>query len=117
MIIRGGENIYPREIEDLLFSHPAVAEVAVVGIPDRKYGEVLAAFIRPTPGQQPREEELIAFCRTYLAPFKTPKYWVFVDALPLTPSGKIQKFVLRERFVRDNLPALEDEPPAQSAGS
>lgn len=117
MIIRGGENIYPREIEDLLFSHPAVSEVAVLGIPDKKYGEVLAAFIRPIPGQHPREDELIAFCRYHLAPFKTPKYWVFVEALPLTPSGKIQKFVLREQFIRDNLPNQEDEPQEKSAGS
>jgi len=104
MIIRGGENIYPREIEDLLFSHPAIAEVAVVGVPDHKYGEVLAAFIRPAAGQAPTEEELFTFCRQHLAPFKTPRYWIFVDALPLTPSGKIQKFVLRDRFVREDLP-------------
>ena len=106
MIIRGGENIYPREIEDLLFSHPAIAEVAVVGVPDNKYGEVVAAFIRPAVGQAPTEEELFTFCRQHLAPYKTPRYWVFVDAHPLTPSGKIQKLVLRDRFVREDLPRL-----------
>ena len=99
MIIRGGENIYPREIEDALFAHPAVAEVVVVGIPDDTWGEVVAAFVRPVPGQPvPASEELRAWCRERLAPYKTPVHWVFVDAFPTTPSGKIQKFKLRERF-------------------
>jgi fatty-acyl-CoA synthase len=101
MIIRGGENIYPREIEDVLFSHPGVAEVAVVGIPDAKWGEVIGAFVRPTPGHTPSKEELVTYCRQRLAPFKTPQHWMFVEAFPLTPSGKIQKFVLRDRFVRE----------------
>jgi fatty-acyl-CoA synthase len=100
MIIRGGENIYPREIEDVLFSHPAVAEVVVVGVPDARWGEVVAAYVRPVPGQPaPAPEELRAHCRERLAPYKTPLHWVFVDAFPLTPSGKIQKFRLRESFV------------------
>ena len=100
MIIRGGENIYPREIEDALFSHPGVAEAAVVGIPDSTWGEVVAAFVRPagdTP--TPSEQELRDHCRERLAPYKTPQHWVFVDAFPLTASGKIQKFKLRESFV------------------
>lgn len=101
MIIRGGENIYPREIEDVLFSHPGVSEVAVVGIPDAKWGEVLGAFVRPTPGQTPDKEELVSYCRQHLAPFKIPLHWVFIEEFPLTPSGKIQKFVLREKFVRE----------------
>jgi fatty-acyl-CoA synthase len=99
MIIRGGENIYPREIEQLLFSHPKVADVAVVGVPDPTWGEQVAAFIRPVLGQQPTSEELFAFCRQHLSPHKTPRYWEFVEAFPLTPSGKVQKFVLRDRFV------------------
>jgi fatty-acyl-CoA synthase len=99
MIIRGGENIYPREIEQLLFSHPAVGDVAVVGVPDAKWGEQVAAFVRPAPGQTPTAEELFAFCREHLAPHKTPRHWEFVEQLPLTPSGKVQKFVLREQFV------------------
>jgi fatty-acyl-CoA synthase len=99
MIIRGGENIYPREIEQLLFSHPSVGNVAIVGVPDRKWGEQVAAFVRPAPGQTPTADELFAFCREHLAAHKTPRYWEFVDQLPLTPSGKIQKFVLREQFV------------------
>jgi len=102
MIIRGGENIYPREIEDVLFDHPGVAEAVVLGVPDQKWGEVVAAFIRPVPGQpKPDPEELRAYCRERLAPYKTPQHWVFVDAFPMTPSGKIQKFKLREGFTLD----------------
>jgi acyl-CoA synthetase (AMP-forming)/AMP-acid ligase II len=99
MIIRGGENIYPREIEDVLFAHPAVAEVAVVGVPDETWGEVVAAYIRLAPGQSgPSSDELRAYCRERLAPYKTPLHWVFVGEFPLTPSGKIQKFKLRQDF-------------------
>jgi fatty-acyl-CoA synthase len=97
MIIRGGENIYPREIEDVLFAHPAIAEAAVLGLPDPQWGEVVAAVIRLAPGQAaPDPDELRAFCREHLAPYKTPVRWEFVDAFPMTPSGKIQKFKLRE---------------------
>ncbi len=96
MIIRGGENIYPKEIEDVLFAHPAVAEVAVVGGPDETWGEVVAAFIRLAPGSDAvSADELRGWCRERLAPYKTPVRWEFVDAFPLTPSGKIQKYVLR----------------------
>jgi fatty-acyl-CoA synthase len=102
MIIRGGENIYPREIEELLFAHPAVADAAVVGIPDEKWGEVVAAFIRPKTGAQVTVAELFAHCRAHLAPFKTPHHWRFVDTFPQTPSGKVQKFVLREHFLRES---------------
>jgi fatty-acyl-CoA synthase len=99
MIIRGGENIYPREIEDVLFAHPAVGEAAVVGIPDEKWGEVVAAYIRVAPGQNaPSPDELRAYCRERLAPYKTPLHWVFVEEFPLTPSGKIQKFRLRDEL-------------------
>jgi fatty-acyl-CoA synthase len=101
MIISGGENIYPREIEEVLFSHPGVAEVAVVGIPDAKWGEVVGAFVRPAAGHTPTIEELVAYCCQYLAPFKTPQRWVFVESFPLTPSGKIQKFVLRKQLMRE----------------
>ena len=95
MIIRGGENIYPREIEDLLFAHPEVAEVAVVGIPDERWGETVAAFVRLTAGGEP-DADLRLYCREHLAAYKTPVHWIFLDAFPLTPSGKIQKFRLRE---------------------
>jgi len=101
MIIRGGENVYPREIEDVLFGHPAVAEVAVVGIPDEKFGEQIAAFVRPATGTSPTEQELFSYVREHLAPFKTPRVWRFVDAFPLTASGKIQKYVLRDRLLAE----------------
>jgi fatty-acyl-CoA synthase len=96
MIIRGGENIYPREIEEVLFGHPTVANVAVVGIPDATWGEQVAAFIQPAPGVTPDEDELSDFVRLCLAPHKTPRIWRFVDAFPMTASGKIQKYVLRD---------------------
>ena len=105
MVIRGGENLYPREIEELLYTHPAVAEVAVLGVPDEKWGEELAAVVRRVPGSEAvTEQELRAFVRERLAPQKAPKLWAFLDELPLTPSGKIQKFVLRDRFVKGELP-------------
>jgi acyl-CoA synthetase (AMP-forming)/AMP-acid ligase II len=105
MIIRGGENIYAREIEQILFAHPSVADVAVVGVPDAKWGEQVAAFVRPVPGQVPDPDELFAYCRQHLAPHKTPRYWTVLDEFPLTPSGKVQKFLLRERFLAQ-APAL-----------
>ena len=98
MIIRGGENIYPREIEQVLHAHPGVADVAVVGVPDEYWGEQVAAFVRPAPGEQVTQEELRSYCYARLAAHKTPRHWVFVDDFPLTPSGKVQKFILRERF-------------------
>jgi len=117
MIIRGGENIYPREIEDVLFSHPDVAEVAVVGIPDAKWGEVIGAFVRPVPGHTLSKEELVAYCRQYLASFKTPQHWMFVEEFPLTPSGKIQKFVLRERFISEHQSEVASSAPAKGERS
>jgi fatty-acyl-CoA synthase len=99
MIIRGGENIYPLEIEAVLFAHPGVSDVAVVGIPDAYWGEVVAAFVRPMAGQTPTEEELFAYCRQHLAGYKTPRIWRFVEQFPQTPSGKIQKFRLREELL------------------
>ena len=98
MIIRGGVNIYPREIEQVLFEHPDVADVAVVGVPDEKWGEQVAAFIRPGRGARRPRTSCSRYCREHLAPFKTPRFWTFVDAFPMTGSGKIQKFALRERF-------------------
>ena len=99
MVIRGGENIYPRETEEVLFEHAAVADVAVVGVPDATWGEQVAAFVRPAPGHRPDPGDLFAYCREHLAPHKTPRYWTVVEEFPLTPSGKVQKFVLRERFL------------------
>ncbi|MUL66196.1 hypothetical protein BOO86_17110 [Mycobacterium sp. CBMA 234] len=97
MIIRGAENIYPAEIEIRLRAHPAIADAAVFGLPDPVYGEsVAAAVVLHSSADVPSDAELQAWCRAELAPFKTPKTWTFVDALPMTPSGKIQKFRLRE---------------------
>lgn len=98
MIIRGGENIYPREIEAVLFGHPDVADAAVVGIPDERWGEQVAAFIRPAAGRTPDPAALFAYSRARLAPFKAPRLWAVIDAFPLTGSGKIQKFRLRNEF-------------------
>jgi fatty-acyl-CoA synthase len=102
MIIRGGENIYPREIEQLLCTHSAVADVAVVGVPDPRWGEQVAAFVRAAPGQTPTTDELFALCREHLAPYKTPRYWEFVERFPMTATGKVQKFLLRQQFVADH---------------
>ena len=106
MIIRGGENIYPRELEDLLFAHDAVGEVAVVGLPDEKWGETVGAFIRPTPGGTVDKDQLFSYLRENLAPHKTPRHWFEVDEFPLTGSGKIQKFKLREQWVSGDWPEL-----------
>jgi acyl-CoA synthetase (AMP-forming)/AMP-acid ligase II len=93
MIIRGGENIYPREIEEVLFSHPRVSEVAVVGVPDPKWGEQVAAVLRVSdPADPPRSQELHDFCRLHLAPHKTPRFWYQTSEFPLTGSGKVQKY-------------------------
>jgi len=106
MIIRGGENIYPRELEELLFRHPTVGDVAVIGLPDAKWGEVVAAFIRPPPGIAVEKEELHEYVREHLAPHKTPRHWFVVDAMPLTGSGKIQKFKLRELWSKGGMTEL-----------
>ena len=106
MIIRGGENIYPRELEDLLFAHPSVGEVAVVGLPDDRMGEVIGAFLRPAPGQTIDKGELFAYMRQHLAPHKTPKHWFTLDAFPLTASGKIQKYKLRDGWSAGTWPEL-----------
>ena len=101
MIIRGGENIYPREIEQVLFEHDDVADVAVLGVPDPVWGEQVAAFIRAAPGRTPDPGVLFAYCRERLAAHKTPRHWRIVDAFPLTPSGKVQKYILREQLLAD----------------
>jgi fatty-acyl-CoA synthase len=106
MIIRGGMNIYPREIEEFLQTHSAIADAAVVGIPDEKWGEQIAAVVRLVPGaERPSLEELRTFCRSQMAAHKTPTYWTFVDALPLTPTGKVQKFVIRDQLAAGDLVA------------
>lgn len=106
MIIRGGENLFPAEIENALLEHPAIAEIAVVGVPDEKWGELVACFMRAGEFDKPEPEELKTFVRERLAPHKTPSYWIWVDEWPLTGSGKIQKFALAEGFERGDYEAL-----------
>jgi fatty-acyl-CoA synthase len=96
MVIRGGENVYPREIEEFLHAHPDIAEVAVIGVPDVRYGEEIMAWVRLRPGTTCSEEEVREFCRGKIAHYKVPRYVRFTDELPMTVTGKIQKFKLRE---------------------
>jgi fatty-acyl-CoA synthase len=97
MIIRGGENVYPKEIEDFLYTMPGIKDVQVVGINSKKYGEEVGAFVILHPGVSLSEEDVRDFCRGKISRFKIPKYIFFVDGFPLTASGKIQKFLLREQ--------------------
>ncbi len=99
MIIRGGENIYPREIEDFLFTHPQVAEVAVFGVPDDFYGEEVMAWLQLHSGESATEEEIRAFCKGHIAHFKIPRYIWFVEEFPMTVTGKLQKFRMREMAI------------------
>jgi fatty-acyl-CoA synthase len=101
LVIRGGENIYPREIEEFLYSHPAVADVQVIGVPDLKYGEELCAWVRLKDGQAASEDDIRDFCRGRLAHFKVPRYVMFVDAFPMTVTGKIRKVEMREVSVKE----------------
>ena len=95
MIISGGENIYPREVEEAIYHHPAVAEAAVVGMPDDRWGESVKAFVVRRPGESVSEEDIIAHCRTLIASYKKPKQVVFIDELPRLPNKKIDKKQLR----------------------
>jgi fatty-acyl-CoA synthase len=99
MLIRGGENIYPREIEEFLFRHPKVQSVQVFGVPDQKYGEEVCAWIVVRPGEHASEEEIREFCQGQIAHYKIPRYIRFVDELPMTVTGKAQKFVMRARMI------------------
>jgi fatty-acyl-CoA synthase len=98
MVIRGGENIYPREVEEFLYRHPKILDVQCVGIPDAKYGEELCACVILRPGMQSSEEEIREFCRGQIAHYKVPRYVKFVDSFPMTVTGKVQKFVLRQQM-------------------
>ena len=101
MIIRGGENIYPREIEEFLYQHPAISEVQVFGIPDEKMGEEVCAWVQLNDGQTMTEEDLKAFCKDQITHFKIPRYVRFVTEYPMTVTGKIQKFVMRDEMVKE----------------
>lgn len=113
MIIRGGENIYPREIEEFLYTHPKVSDVQVYGVPDRKYGEQVMAAVKLKDGVTCSEEEIRDFCRGRIANFKIPYYVRFVEEYPMTASGKIQKFKLREMAIREL--KLEQDATAETA--
>jgi fatty-acyl-CoA synthase len=101
MVLRGGENIYPREVEEFLFTKPEIADVQVIGVPDVKYGEELMAWVKLRPGASITGEELRAFCKGKIATYKIPRYWKFVDAFPMTVTGKIQKYKMREVAVEE----------------
>ncbi|MCU1748864.1 AMP-binding protein [Pseudomonas sp. 6D_7.1_Bac1] len=101
MIIRGGENIYPRELEEFFFTHPAVADVQIIGIPSEKYGEEIVAWIKFHPGHSASELELQTWCKARIAHFKTPRYFKFVEEFPMTVTGKIQKFRMREISIEE----------------
>jgi fatty-acyl-CoA synthase len=101
MIIRGGENVYPREIEEYLFRHPKIQEVAVFGVPDEKYGEAVVAWIRLNEGATVTPDEVREYCNEQIAYYKVPKHIVIVDEFPMTVTGKIQKFVMREQTIKE----------------
>ncbi|MDA1091748.1 MAG: AMP-binding protein [Acidobacteria bacterium] len=109
MIIRGGENIYPREIEEFLHTHPGVADAQVIGVPSARYGEEVMAWVQPKPGVQLDPDALTVFCRGTIATFKIPRYWKIVDTFPMTVTGKVQKFRMREIAAAD-LKSAEEGP-------
>jgi len=101
MVIRGGENVYPREIEEFLFTHPDIEAVEVVGVPDDKYGEELCAWIKLKSGSSLTAPDVVAFCKGQIAHYKIPKFVKFVTDFPTTVTGKIQKFQIREAMIRE----------------
>jgi fatty-acyl-CoA synthase len=101
MIIRGGENIYPREIEEYLYTHPGVSDVQVIGVPSAKYVEEVMAWVKLKPGAKLGEEDLVAFCKGRIATYKIPRYWKFVESFPMTVTGKIQKFRMRAQALEE----------------
>jgi fatty-acyl-CoA synthase len=101
MIIRGGENVYPREIEEFLYTHPKIQDVQVIGVPDAKYGEEIMAWVRLKEGESATLEEIREFCRGQIAHFKIPRYVKFVDAFPMTVTGKVQKYLMRQQSVEE----------------
>ncbi len=101
MIIRGGENIYPREIEEFLYAHPDVSDVQVIGVPSVRYGEEVMAWVKAREGATPTVDTLEAFCRGRIATNKIPRYWKFVDAFPMTVTGKVQKYLMRQASVEE----------------
>ncbi len=113
LIIRGGENVYPREIEEFLYTHPKVSDVQVIGVPDAKYGEAVMAWVILKPGMTATSEELQEFCKAQIAYYKIPRYFKFVDSFPMTITGKIQKYLMRETALQDL--GLQNEAQVQTA--
>jgi fatty-acyl-CoA synthase len=101
MVIRGGENVYPREVEEFLYTHPAIEDVQVIGVPDEKYGEELCAWVKLRPGAELTEEDVRAFCVGKIAHYKVPRYVRFTEEFPMTVTGKVQKFKMRETSVTE----------------
>jgi fatty-acyl-CoA synthase len=101
MIIRGGDNIYPREVEEFLYGHPDVSEVQVIGVPSERYGEEVMAWVKPREGATLTGELLEAYCRNQIATNKIPRYWKFVDSFPMTVTGKVQKYLMRKTSVEE----------------
>jgi fatty-acyl-CoA synthase len=101
MVIRGGENVYPRELEEFLYAHPDVADVQVIGVPDPRYGEELMAWIKPREGAAPTEDDIRDFCRGSIAHYKIPRYVKLVEEFPLTVTGKVQKYRMREQAIEE----------------
>ena len=101
MIIRGGENIYPREVEEFLYAHPDISDVQVIGVPSERYGEEVMAWVKLKEGATPTADSLEAFCRGHIATNKIPRYWKFVDSFPMTVTGKVQKYLMREASVEE----------------
>src|SRR6202023_3481771 len=101
MVIRGGENIYPREIEEFLFRHPAIETVQVIGVPDENYGEELCAWVKLKADLSATPEDIQAFCKGQIAHYKIPRYIRFVDSFPMTVTGKVQKFIMREEMIKE----------------
>jgi fatty-acyl-CoA synthase len=95
-VIRGGENIYPREVEEFLHQLPEIMDVEVIGVPSERYGEEVMAWVRLRDGARVTERELVAACRDRIATYKIPRYWKFVDSFPMTVTGKTQKYRMRE---------------------
>jgi fatty-acyl-CoA synthase len=101
MIIRGGENIYPREVEEFLYGHPAIADVQVIGVPSEKYGEEVMAWVKTRDDTKVSGDDLAAWCKGKIATYKIPRHWKFVDSFPMTISGKVMKFKMREAAVEE----------------
>ena len=101
MIIRGGENVYPREIEEFLYSHPDISDVQIIGVPDPKYGEEIMAWVKVREGAALTDDDVRAYCKSRIAHYKVPRYVRFTDEFPMTVTGKIQKYKMRESAIAE----------------